>query len=285
LIFSGNKEFKGANEAFVEIILDNSDKAFSLDNNEITIKRIVKKNGQSIYKINNETRTRQEVLELLAQAGIDPHGFNIILQGEIERFVKMPSDERRKVIEEVAGISVYEMRKEKSIRELEKTEERLKQINAILRERTNYLRNLESEREQALKYKKLEELKKRCKASIIKRNMQEKEKELNNIIENSEIKNKEVKKKQELILKIRNEINLLNEKINNISLKIQKSSGIEQDSLLHEISTLKQEIAGMNARKENFENNLLELNRRKQNLEESAGLLETEIKEISKEKG
>ena len=285
LIFSGNKEFKGANEAFVEIILDNSDKAFSLDNNEITIKRIVKKNGQSIYKINNETRTRQEVLELLAQAGIDPHGFNIILQGEIERFVKMPSDERRKVIEEVAGISVYEMRKEKYIRELEKTEERLKQINAILRERTNYLRNLESEREQALKYKKLEELKKRCKASIIKRNMQEKEKELNNIIENSEIKNKEVKKKQELILKIRNEINLLNEKINNISLKIQKSSGIEQDSLLHEISTLKQEIAGMTARKENFENNLLELNRRKQNLEESAGLLETEIKEISKEKG
>ena len=115
--------------------------------------------------------------------------------------------------------------------------------------------------------------------------MQEKEKELNNIIENSEIKNKEVKKKQELILKIRNEINLLNEKINNISLKIQKSSGIEQDSLLHEISTLKQEIAGMTARKENFENNLLELNRRKQNLEESAGLLETEIKEISKEKG
>jgi chromosome segregation protein len=61
----------------------------------------------------------------------------------------MPGEERRKVIEEVAGISVYEMRKEKSLKELEKTDEKLKQINAVLRERTNYLKNLEEEREEA----------------------------------------------------------------------------------------------------------------------------------------
>jgi chromosome segregation protein len=285
LIFSGNKEFKGANEAFVEISLDNIDKTFSLDSNEITVKRIVRKNGQSIYKINSETKTRQEVLELLSQAGIDPHGFNIVLQGEIEKFVKMPPEDRRKVLEEVAGISVYEMRKEKSIKEMEKTDERLKQINAILRERTNYLRNLESEREQALKFKKLEEFKKKCKASIINRNLQEKEKELNDVLEQVDSKNKEIKKKQELIVKIQNEANILNEKINHISLTIQKSSGIEQDSLLSEISTLKQEIAGLFARKENFENQLLELSRRKQSLEDSATMLEAEIKEISKEKG
>ncbi len=285
LIFSGNKEFKGANEAFVEISLDNSDKTFSLDSMEITIKRIVRKNGQSIYKINHETKTRQEVLELLAQAGIDPHGFNIVLQGEIEKFVKMPSEERRKVLEEVAGISVYEMRKEKSLKEMEKTDEKLKQINAILRERTNYLRNLESEREEALKFKKLEEFKKRCKASIVHRNFQEKEKELNDVLEQIESKNKEIKKKQELIGKIQSEANILNEKINYISLTIQKSSGIEQDSLISEISLLKQEIAGLFARKENFENQLLELSRRKQTLEDSTEMLESEIREISKEKG
>ena len=90
------------------------------------IKRTVRKAGQSIYKINGQTKTRQDILELMAQAGIDPNGFNIVLQGEIQSLVKATAEERRKIIEEVAGISIYETRKHKSLRELEKTEEKLK---------------------------------------------------------------------------------------------------------------------------------------------------------------
>jgi len=279
LIFSGNKTFKGAKEAYVEVVFDNSEKTFALDSKEIIIRRIVRKNGQSVYKINNETKTRQEVLELLNQAGIDPHGFNIILQGEIEKFVKMPAEDRRKVIEEVAGISVYEMRKTKSLKELEKTEIKLKQIDAILRERTNYLRNLEDEREQALRFKKLEETLKKCKASIINKNIQEQQKQLSEVLKKIEIKKKETDKKQEIINKTQDEINLLNEKIDNISKTVQKSSGFEQDTLTGEISTLKQEYAGMIARKENFENQLVELDRRKQTLQDSISTSEKEIEE------
>jgi len=285
LIFSGNKHYKAGKEAYVEIVFDNSDKTFALEKDEIIIRRTVKKNGQSAYKINKELKTRQEVLELLSQAGIDPHGFNIILQGEIERFVKMPADDRRKIIEEVAGISVYEMRKSKSLRELERTEEKLKQINAVLRERTNYLKNLENEREQALRFKKLELTVKRCKASIINKNLQEKQKELDTILKKIEAKDKDVEKKQEQIVKTEEEIKTLNERINNISKTIQKSSGLEQDSLLGEISELKQEIAGMIARKENFETQLIELDRRKQALKETIEDSEKEIQEMSKEKG
>src|SRR3989339_1857130 len=47
LIFSGNKDYKGANEAYVEIVFDNSDKTFALDNADIIIRRIVRKNGLS----------------------------------------------------------------------------------------------------------------------------------------------------------------------------------------------------------------------------------------------
>ncbi|MDP3027788.1 MAG: chromosome segregation SMC family protein [Nanoarchaeota archaeon] len=285
LIFAGNKQYKRANEAFVEIIIDNEDKTFALDEKEIKIRRIVRHNGQSVYKINNETKTRQEVLELLGQAGIDPHGFNIVLQGEIERFVKMPADERRKVIEEVAGISVYEMRKEKSLKELEKTEEKLRQINAVLRERTNYLKNLENEREQALRFKKLEENVKQCRASIINRNMQDRKKELEEINKKIEEKRQEVNKKNEIITKTQNEIALLNEKIDNISKTIQKSSGLEQDNLMEELTRLKQEIAGSTARKENFENQLNELDRRENALKEAIKSSEIEISDMAKEKG
>src|SRR4030066_18761 len=128
---------------------------------------IVGRNGQSIYKINDEVKTRQEVLSMLAQAGIDPNGFNIILQGEIQNFVRMHTEERREIIEEVSGISIYEIRKEKSLKELDKTEEKQKEVFSILRERTAYLNNLEKERQQALKYKKMEGDIKKFKASII----------------------------------------------------------------------------------------------------------------------
>src|SRR3989344_8634439 len=145
LIFQGTKWKKPGKEASVDLVFNNKKRIFKVDSDELHIKRLVRKNGQSIYKINNETKTRQEVLENLAQAGIDPNGFNIILQGGISRLVKMRPDERREIIEEVAGISIYESRKQKSLHEIEKTEQKLKEVGAVLRERTAYLKNLEEE--------------------------------------------------------------------------------------------------------------------------------------------
>jgi chromosome segregation protein len=128
LIFMGSKFVKPSKEAYVELVFDNSDKAISIEKDEVVIKRSVRYNGQSVYKINDEVKTRAEIIELLAQAGIDPHGFNMVLQGQIQSVVKMHPEDRRKIIEEVAGIAIYESRKEKSLHELEKTEEKLKEI-------------------------------------------------------------------------------------------------------------------------------------------------------------
>ena len=156
LLFMGSSIVKPAREAFVEIVFDNETKTFSLPSEEVSIKRIVKHSGVSIYKINGETKTRGEVVEMLAQAGIDPQGFNLILQGQIQAIVKMNAEERRKILEEVSGISIYESRKEKSLKELDKTDSRLKEILSVLREKTLYLKNLEKERAQALRFKDLE---------------------------------------------------------------------------------------------------------------------------------
>src|SRR3989339_431117 len=68
LIFQGTKIAAPSREASVEIVFDNSDKTFAIDSSEINLKRIVRKNGQSLYKINEVTKTRQEILSLLAQA-------------------------------------------------------------------------------------------------------------------------------------------------------------------------------------------------------------------------
>ncbi|MFH1801391.1 MAG: chromosome segregation SMC family protein [archaeon] len=283
LIFLGTKSYAPSKEASVEIVFDNSKNTFSINNREISIKRIVRKNGQSIYKINNETKTRQEILSLLAQAGIDPNGFNIILQGEIQNFVRMQPDERRKVVEEVSGISVYEYRKEKSLKELDRTEEKLKEVLAILRERTIYLNNLEKERQQALRFKKLEQDAKKFKASIIYHDLTKKKKEKESIESEIEKKNKEIEKIKKEVANISTTIVSLNSKIDSINSSIQKSAGVEQEKLNNEIANLRAELAGMYVKSENLEKKLSIILKQKTELEKFIFDIENSLKELQKE--
>ncbi|MEM4330559.1 MAG: chromosome segregation SMC family protein [Candidatus Pacearchaeota archaeon] len=281
-IFAGNKFYKPCNEASVELIFDNSDNSFPIEKKEISIKRIVRKNGISIYKINEEIKTRQEVLEILAKANIDPDGFNLVLQGEISSFVKMSSLERRKIIEDVAGISIYESRKEKSLRELEKTEEQLKETNMLLREKTNYLKSLEKDRKEALEFKKVEELIKKYKATILFKEIEDLKKEIAKINEEKNKNSENILKIKEQINKTKIEISICQEKINSITKKIEEQTSGEQEILHKEISDLKAEIAGLKVRKENYENRLKQNEIRMKNLLIRLENLEKELEEILK---
>lgn len=274
LIFVGSKTIKPAHEASVRLVFDNKDGGLPFAENEVIIERVVRRNGQGIYRINNETKTRQEILELLSQAGVDPYGFNIILQGGIQNIVRMHGDERRKVIEEVAGISVYEQRKERSIHELERTDEKLKEVSAILRERATYLKNLEQERKQALKYKELQNSVQKFKASILSKKIAEKKKELVKVIAGIS-KTQEQKERQKAKLEnFQNEINALGKEIAEINDLIYKSGGVEQETLHNEVSELKAELTGLEVRKENNEQKLLELLKRRERMEKDLKELE-----------
>jgi chromosome segregation protein len=280
LLFSGNKNYKGSNEASVEMVFDNRDMAFSINTSEVSIKRIVRKNGLSIYKINEETKTRQELIELLAQAGIDPNGFNIVLQGDITSLVKMGAEERRKIIEDVAGISIYETRKAKSLAELEKADEKLKEVSAVLREKNAYLKNLEKDRQDALNYQKLEQTIKKCKATILSKSIKDKEKEIWGIEKLIENQRKEIQEKKKKIEERNREVISVEEKINQINRSIQSSTGEEQEKLHDEIADLKATIAGLNAKRENFDNRLNQNKNREQMLKQKIKDLEEEIGKI-----
>ena len=283
LIFLGTKIAAPAKEAMVELIFDNSDKTFSLEEREVSIKRIVRRNGQSIYKINNQTKTRQEVLALLAQAGIDPNGFNIVLQGEIQNFVRMHTEERRKVIEEVSGISIYEMRKEKSLKELNKTEEKLKEVLAVLRERTSYLNNLEKERQQALRFKKLEKDAKKFEASILNYDLNKKKKEKENLNLEISKKNNGIDKIKKQKITLETEITHLESKVNSINSTIQKSTGLEQEKLNEEIANIRAELAGIDVKIESYENKLSTILKQKQELQETISNNSFSLKELQNE--
>ena len=283
LLFSGSKLVKPAREAYVEITFDNSDKTFNINSSEVAITRIIRGNGQGIYKINNEVKNRGDIIEMLAQAGIDPHGFNIVLQGQIQAIVKMHPEERRKVIEEVSGIAVYESRKEKALHELEKTEERLKEIGAVLRERKSFLNNLEKERSQALKYKDLEDTVNRCRYSMLVRKISDVQKEINSAKKSLEEKKAQREKIKSKLNEIQLEIDGMNENIASMNALIKRSSGIERETLQERINTLRGEIEGLKVRIEATQKRKLEFERRIEHLKASVPEYRKEIEELSKE--
>jgi chromosome segregation protein len=196
----------------------------------------------------------------------------------------MQTEERRQVIEEVAGISIYEMRKEKSLQELNKTDEKLKEINSVLRERSIYLNNLEKERQQALKFKKLEEESKNLKASILTFDLNEKKKEIQEIKNKIESLNKNSENEKKNLQNIKSSIETLESKISIINLSIQKATGTEQEILNQEIINIRTSLAGLNVKKENYEKKISSLKKEKMEFENLIVSLEKEINEIQKGK-
>ena len=181
LIYNGGKTKDPAKFAEVTIIFDNSNSTFPIKDKEVSVTRLVKQSGNSVYKINDEVMTRQQVVDLLGAARIDPDGHNIVLQGDIVRFMDMRSEDRRELVEEVAGISVYEDKKQKAIGELDNVESKLKEASIILTERETYLRELKKDRDQALKYKELEKNIKDNKATYIHLQIKAKETERDSV--------------------------------------------------------------------------------------------------------
>ena len=283
LLFMGSKYAKPVREANVELVFDNKDKTFNIEAEEVSLQRIVRINGASIYKINGDTKTRLEVIETLAQAGIDPYGFNLVLQGQIQSIIRMHPEDRRKIIEEVAGIAIYESRKEKSLKELEKTDERLKEINSVLREKGAFLRNLEKERSQAMKFKDLELNVRRAKATILSKKIDENKKELNSIEESVLENTKKKDKKKSEGHELQNEIEKLGEKASGISKYVQQASGVEQESLRAHVANLKVEIEGLKVRIEGYDNKRNESLKRVGELQKSIPEMEKEINGLKSE--
>ncbi|MBI4177341.1 MAG: chromosome segregation protein SMC [Candidatus Aenigmarchaeota archaeon] len=175
LIFHGGKSKEPADIASVTLYLDNSKKEFPFEQDFITVTRKVNKNGASVYKLNDETVTRQQVLDVLAAARIFPDGYNIVLQGDVTQIIEMDPVERRAVIDEIAGIKEYDEKKAKSQKEFEKVEQKLKEVGVVLKERDETYKKLEEERNVALRYQEMTNELKKLRASIANKRLNQSE--------------------------------------------------------------------------------------------------------------
>ena len=284
LIYNGGKSKKPGKQGEVSIYFDNSNKIFPTQDNEIKITRIVRQNGQSIYKINGKVMTRQQVTNLLSLAKIDPDGYNIILQGDIVRFVEMRPDERRILIEDIAGITLYEEKKHKAILELDKVEQHLRDTELILTERGTYLRELKKEKDQALKYKEMSDKIKQNKATHLKIQIDRKDAERKEIQSKIESGNRDLAKLREKINSLKLDSEDKKKQIESINREIEEKGEKEQLMLNKEIESLKIELTRNNSRIETLKNELNKIKQRRSDLNSSIVEIEERISQLNEQK-
>ena len=166
IIFSGSEARPAKNGAEVTLVLDNSSNELPLNTAEISITRRLLRNGDSDFKINKKSCRLKDIQELLANTGLGKGSMAIIGQNRVDQVLTARPEERRILFEDVAGISLYRMRKEEGLRKLEKTAEnmeRVKDMTALLDEQ---LIPLKEGAEKAKIYKELIQKKRAVNATM-----------------------------------------------------------------------------------------------------------------------
>lgn len=243
------------------------------DKESYVVSRTIDKKGVGVYRLNEKRSTLNEVASLLVELGIRADGYNIVVQGDITRIIEMNAIGRREIIDELAGIREFEEKKNEALKELDKVDTKIKEVNIVIKERGAYLEELTKEREKALEFTKLEKEKKESKATILKKEMDKIKLSQNESGKKIEALQKSreaiTERKNQLIVQkqsLKKSIEELNQKIIEASEKTFSGLGIQaeetktQKKLLEEkINSKKDLIHRLSARKENVQEKIAQL--------------------------
>lgn len=145
VIFNGSNDRKPLNRALVSITLDNSDHYLASDFTELTITRKLYRNGDSEYLLNGQDVRLKDITNLFMDSGLGRESFSIISQGQIEAIFNGKPEDRRRIIETVAGVAKYKKNKDTAEKRLSATMDNLNRVNDIIAELTTQLEPLANE--------------------------------------------------------------------------------------------------------------------------------------------
>jgi chromosome segregation protein len=158
---------KPAEYARVSLHFDNSDRKIPIDTDDIVMSRQVDRQGHGVYRLNGRLTTRTEITDILSMAGIDPEGYNIVPQGELARIIRLSQEERRQLIEKIAGIATYDEKRERALKELEEVNLNLQRVNDLVRIVKEDFERLEKEKEGATRWLDIEKGIKNLQGSLV----------------------------------------------------------------------------------------------------------------------
>ncbi len=160
VVFNGSASRKPVSTASVELVFDNTDgklggqyAAF----NEVSLKRVVSRDGQSAYFLNGARCRRKDITQLFLGTGLGARSYAIIEQGMISRVIEARPEELRGFIEEAAGISKYKERRRDTENRISHTKENLERLNDLREEVDKQLNRLQRQAATARRYQNLKE--------------------------------------------------------------------------------------------------------------------------------
>jgi chromosome segregation protein len=283
LIYSGNG--RQSNEAEVSIAFDNSDGILPAEAEVVITRKIrmTEKGYYSYYYLNGKATNLTEIHKLLSHAGIYSDAYNVIMQGDVTRITEMSPFQRRKIIDDVAGISEFEEKKEKALEELEAVRENIERINTILIEVSSRLEGLEKDRKEALQYKSLLEEKERNQRYILAHRYNSlllKKKRLENEIKRFEREKDSISSE---ILGINSKIQELNERADKLTKKISEMADESYREVQDGIVGINSEIEGIRKSQEIYKAELGRLEDERTRLMLSVAKLKEELEGIKAE--
>lgn len=212
---------------------------------DLSIARRIRKSTQgyaSTYYLNDSVTTLSNIHAVLEKYNVTPNSYNVMMQGDVMGITNCSPRQRRKIIDEIAGIADFDRRIEQATNELTTVEQRVERSTVILNEVDTRLEQLKEEREVALKYQKLREEKTSLEGQIntvrffdIKRNL---EKAHENILEFTKKKKEEEVKSKDLDERLA----LIRQKYQEISDRLKEEGEQQQINLKKQEEELKGEI-------------------------------------------
>lgn len=232
------------NEAFVKVTFGET------EDGDFSVARRIRKSSQgfnSIYYLDDKIATLSDIHAKLEKYNITPNSYNVMMQGDVMSITNCTPGERRKIIDEIAGVADFDRRIEQAMSELETVEKRVVNSTLILNEVNVNLEKLNEEREVALKYQKLKDEKSGLESQIntvkffdLRRNL---EKAHENILEFTKKKKEEELKSKDIDERLK----LIREKYEEISATIKEKGETHQLELKQKAEEIKGSIARKNS--------------------------------------
>lgn len=289
VIFAGTQNRKPVGFAYVAITLDNSDHALPVEYDEVTVSRRVYRSGESEYKINGHSCRLRDVTEMFYDTGIGKEGYSIIGQGQIDKILSGKPDERRELFDEAAGIVKFKRRKSAAIKKLENERSNLIRVNDILSELEKQVGPLKQQSEKAKEYLNYKtDLKKYdVNAFLLETDRIRKEtaelngrlKIVDDDLEDSKSEYDNTKSEYEAA---ENQLNDINAQIDENSQTVSALE-LENQKLQGEINVFTEQIKTFNANKQLHSERLLDIEKDKQNKNNSVKELREQYNDLNTE--
>ena len=268
LIFNGGEDGSPADFALVTVHLDNSSGLFDefLEDDEeaeeITVGRKITQAGSSMYKFQGTNCKKGKIDDIARKANIDPSGYHFVRQGKVTEIVEQSGKDRRKVIDDLSGISEFDQKKDEALKELEEVEEQLTEQEIKLNQKEDQLKKLKEEKEMAIKYRELEDRKKKLEASVLEVRKRAVSNQLANI-------NTDVSESRERIEELEQELDEIDQEIEDKQARIEEIEEAQQGG--NDVQHLENRIEKKRGKIENKRERVKDLEEQIEELEKASG--------------